>query len=218
MGRLTLNVLLSFAQFEREVTGERIRDKIAASRARACGWAATCRSATTVEARRSWPTRTRRPIVRLIFARYVELGCVASLKAELDARGIVSKARISATASTSAASPSAAARSTGCSPTALPRRGRAQGPRLSRRARRDHRARSVRGRAGHPERQPHHASQRYHADEPSLLGGLLVDARGRAYEPVPCGQEPQALSLLRQPGAAPAPHAPYRARGPDPRP
>ena len=38
MGRLTLNVLLSFAQFEREVTGERIRDKIAASKERACGW------------------------------------------------------------------------------------------------------------------------------------------------------------------------------------
>jgi predicted site-specific integrase-resolvase len=40
MGRLTLNVLLSFAQFEREVTGERIRDKIAASKKRECGWAA----------------------------------------------------------------------------------------------------------------------------------------------------------------------------------
>ena len=40
MGRLTLNVLLSFAQFEREVTGERIRDKIAASKRRGCGWAA----------------------------------------------------------------------------------------------------------------------------------------------------------------------------------
>jgi len=39
MGRLTLNILLSFAQFEREVTGERIRDKIAASKKlRACGW------------------------------------------------------------------------------------------------------------------------------------------------------------------------------------
>lgn len=38
MGRLTLNVLLSFAQFEREVTAERIRDKIAASRRKACGW------------------------------------------------------------------------------------------------------------------------------------------------------------------------------------
>ena len=45
--RLTLNVLLSFAQFEREVTSERIRDKIAASNARACGSAAWCRSDTT---------------------------------------------------------------------------------------------------------------------------------------------------------------------------
>ena len=44
MGRLTLNVLLSFAQFEREVIGERIRDKIAASKKRGCGWAGCCRS------------------------------------------------------------------------------------------------------------------------------------------------------------------------------
>jgi DNA invertase Pin-like site-specific DNA recombinase len=44
MGRLTLNILLSFAQFEREVIGERIRDKVAASKARGCGWAARCRS------------------------------------------------------------------------------------------------------------------------------------------------------------------------------
>ena len=46
MGRLTLNVLLSFAQFEREVTGERIRDKIAASKRKACGWA-ECRHLVT---------------------------------------------------------------------------------------------------------------------------------------------------------------------------
>lgn len=46
MGRLTLNVLLSFPQFEREVTGERIRDKIAASKKKGLwGWAASCRSA-----------------------------------------------------------------------------------------------------------------------------------------------------------------------------
>ena len=48
MGRLTLNVLLSFAQFEREVTGERIRDKIAASKqAKACGWEAPLHLAMT---------------------------------------------------------------------------------------------------------------------------------------------------------------------------
>jgi hypothetical protein len=47
MGRLMLNVLLSFAQFEREVTGERIRDKIAASSAKVCGWAECRRWAMT---------------------------------------------------------------------------------------------------------------------------------------------------------------------------
>ena len=46
MGRLTLNVLLSFAQFEREVTGERIRDKIATSKRKACGWAKSSHWAT----------------------------------------------------------------------------------------------------------------------------------------------------------------------------
>ena len=46
MGRLTLNVLLSFAQFEREVTGERIRDKIAASKRKLYGWEAWSHSAT----------------------------------------------------------------------------------------------------------------------------------------------------------------------------
>ena len=53
MGRLTLNILLSFAQFEREVIGERIRDKFAASRAAACGWGARCRLGTT-SLRGSW--------------------------------------------------------------------------------------------------------------------------------------------------------------------
>jgi DNA invertase Pin-like site-specific DNA recombinase len=47
MGRLTLNILLSFAQFEREFAGERIRDKFAASRAKACGWAVVRRLAMT---------------------------------------------------------------------------------------------------------------------------------------------------------------------------
>ena len=46
MARLTLNMLLSFAQFEREVTGERIRDKIAASKKKECGWVGWCRLAT----------------------------------------------------------------------------------------------------------------------------------------------------------------------------
>lgn len=48
MGRLMLNVLLSFAQFEREVTGERIRDKIAASKAKGMWLGGRCRSGTTL--------------------------------------------------------------------------------------------------------------------------------------------------------------------------
>jgi site-specific DNA recombinase len=47
MGRLTLNVLLSFSQFEREVIGERVRDRIAASKKKGSGWAACRRSDTT---------------------------------------------------------------------------------------------------------------------------------------------------------------------------
>ncbi len=54
MGRLTLNILLSFAQFEREMIGERIRDKFAAHGPVACGWAASRRSATTSSTASWW--------------------------------------------------------------------------------------------------------------------------------------------------------------------
>jgi site-specific DNA recombinase len=54
MGRLTLNILLSFALFEREVIGERIRDKFAASRAKGLGWAASRRSAMAPETGSWW--------------------------------------------------------------------------------------------------------------------------------------------------------------------
>ncbi len=91
MGRLTLNVLLSFAQFEREVTGERIRDKIAASKAKGMwmggvpplGYQARDRKLTVID--------SEAETVRHIFRRYAALGSVRLLKAELDAQGIVSK-------------------------------------------------------------------------------------------------------------------------------
>jgi site-specific DNA recombinase len=60
MGRLTLNILLSFAQFEREVTAERIRDKVAASRRRACGWAG-CRPTATASRTGSWWSTKKPP-------------------------------------------------------------------------------------------------------------------------------------------------------------
>jgi site-specific DNA recombinase len=93
MGRLTLNVLLSFAQFEREVTGERIRDKIEASKRKGL-WVGGMVPL-------GYESRDRKPVihageaerVRDIFARYLELGSIGLLLADLRGRGIVTKVR-----------------------------------------------------------------------------------------------------------------------------
>ncbi len=108
MGRLTLNVLLSFAQFEREVTGERIRDKIAASKAKGM-WmggvvplgydkpAAGTRALVVNEAEAA--------LVRQIFALYLELGSVHALEQRLQMDGIVSKRHVSSTGRATGAQP-----------------------------------------------------------------------------------------------------------------
>src|SRR4051812_42893931 len=93
MGRLTLNVLLSFAQFEREVTGERIRDKIAASKKKGMWMGGQPSLGYDVRNRKLVINETEATTVRMIFQRYVELKSVRDLKAELDAAQIVSKAR-----------------------------------------------------------------------------------------------------------------------------
>ncbi len=87
MGRLTLNVLLSFAQFEREVTGERIRDKIAASKARGIWMGGTIPLGYDVKARKLHIINAEAELVRHIFTRYLELGSVLPLVRELDATG-----------------------------------------------------------------------------------------------------------------------------------
>jgi DNA invertase Pin-like site-specific DNA recombinase len=74
MGRLMLNVLLSFAQFEREVTGERIRDKIAASKRKGMWMGGVPPLGYDVENRRLIPNEREAKIVRHIFKRFVELG------------------------------------------------------------------------------------------------------------------------------------------------
>ena len=96
MGRLTLNVLLSFAQFEREVTGERIRDKIAASKRKGM-WMGGC-PPLGYDARdhQLLVNEAEAETVRDIFQRYLRLGSVRLLKRELDRDGIRSKRRISA--------------------------------------------------------------------------------------------------------------------------
>ena len=96
MGRLTLNVLLSFAQFEREVIGERIRDKIAASKRKGMWMGGVPPLGYRVEDRKLVVIDSAAETVRLIFRRYAELGSVRLLKDELDARGIKSKAWTSA--------------------------------------------------------------------------------------------------------------------------
>jgi site-specific DNA recombinase len=96
MGRLTLNVLLSFAQFEREVTGERIRDKIAASKARGMwmGGNLPLGYDLPAEGRRALVVNpAEAATVRQIFTTYVELGSVSALERWLAERGIASKAR-----------------------------------------------------------------------------------------------------------------------------
>ena len=93
--RLTLNVLLSFAQFEREVIGERIRDKIAASKKKGMLGGAPPLGY-RVQDRKLVIIDSDAEIVRAIFRRYAELGSVRLLKTELDAQGRKSKSWTSA--------------------------------------------------------------------------------------------------------------------------
>jgi DNA invertase Pin-like site-specific DNA recombinase len=95
MGRLTLNVLLSFAQFEREITGERIRDKIAASKRKGLWMGGTVPLGYAPKDRTLVPVDEEAKTVRHIFQRYLKIGSVDVLASELKERGIVSKGRAS---------------------------------------------------------------------------------------------------------------------------
>jgi site-specific DNA recombinase len=83
MGRLTLNVLLSFAQFEREVTAERIRDKIAASKKKGMWMGGTVPLGYRVESRKLLVKEPEASFVRGLFERYLELRSVPALAAEV---------------------------------------------------------------------------------------------------------------------------------------
>ena len=97
MGRLTLNVLLSFAQFEREVAGERIRDKVAASRKKGMWMGGTVPTGYDVGKRKLVPNPQEAETVRLMFRRYLELRSTDLLRRELKAKGVVSKIRTTQT-------------------------------------------------------------------------------------------------------------------------
>jgi site-specific DNA recombinase len=97
MGRLTLNILLSFAQFEREVTGERIRDKIAASKKKGMWMGGLVPLGYNLEGRKLAPNRKEAELVAKIFSLYLELGCVRKLAERLDREKIRSKVWITQT-------------------------------------------------------------------------------------------------------------------------
>src|ERR1700675_469821 len=93
MGRLTLNVLLSFAQFEREVTSERIRDKIAASKRKGLWVGGMAPLGYDTKDRKITVNEAEADRVRTIFRSYLRLGSLNPLMADLRKQGIVTKVR-----------------------------------------------------------------------------------------------------------------------------
>jgi site-specific DNA recombinase len=93
MGRLTLNVLLSFAQFERELSSERVRDKVAASRRKGKWTGGTVPLGYDAKDKKLVINKAEAETVRYIFKRYLELQSFGKLVEDLDAKGIVTKRR-----------------------------------------------------------------------------------------------------------------------------
>ena len=93
MGRLTLNVLLSFAQFERELSSERVRDKVAASRRKGKWTGGTVPLGYDTKDKKLVINKTEAETVRYIFKRYLDLQSFGKLVEDLDNKGIVTKRR-----------------------------------------------------------------------------------------------------------------------------
>ena len=95
MGRLTLNVLLSFAQFEREVIGERVRDKIAASKKKGMWMGGAVPIGYKADDKKLVPDPAYAEKIKYVFERYWHWGCVSKLKAELDYQKIYTRTWLS---------------------------------------------------------------------------------------------------------------------------
>jgi hypothetical protein len=93
MGRLTLNMLLSFSQFEREITAERIRDKLAASKKKGLWMGGTVPIGYKPDGRTLVIIEDDAKIVRSLFERYLMLGSVRELKIRLDEEGALTPKR-----------------------------------------------------------------------------------------------------------------------------
>jgi site-specific DNA recombinase len=137
MGRLTLNILLSFAQFEREVIGERIRDKFAASRRKGMWMGGWPPLGYEVEDRRLMVVDPEAALVRRVFDRFAKTESALTVARELNAAGEMTNG--GSARPVPAAAMDQGGRVQGARQPSLPRRGGAQGRRLLRRARRDRR-------------------------------------------------------------------------------
>src|SRR6185437_12369631 len=93
----TLNILLSFAQFEREIIGERVKDKIAASKKKGMWMGGSVPLGYDVKDRKLVINEAEAETIRMIFRRYVELGCVRALRDDLSAKNVTSKSWVSST-------------------------------------------------------------------------------------------------------------------------
>jgi site-specific DNA recombinase len=210
MGRLTLNILLSFAQFEREVTAERIRDKVAASRKKGMWMGGVPPYGYRVENRKLVVDEEAAAHVRWIFARFLEIGSCTELAREVGARGI-----------------------------RTPRGNRIDKKYIYRMLNnRAYIGEAVHKGESYPgehdaiidretwdrvhailQESPRKRAARTRADTPALLKGLLFGPDGAAFSPTHTRKGGQALPLLRQPDGAEArrrvvPGRP-RARGRD---
>ncbi len=202
MGRLTLNVLLSFAQFEREVTSERIRDKIAASKRKGTvGRAAWPRLAMTPRIARSPSMRPRPRPCRTIFRSYLKLGSL-NLADDRAAQARPSSPRYASSrrARPSAAFPSLAVRSLTCCATA------SISERLSSRVRRcpvSNRPLSIAtsSRRSRPNSMTQLTQSQQAADAAPrrLLAGRFFDDRGQQHDPEPYAQARSSSTAITSP-------------------
>ena len=175
MGRLTLNILLSFAQFEREVIGERIRDKFAASRARGMWMGGKVPLGYDVQDRKLVVNEAEAAVVRRVFEGFVELGSGTALTRVLRREGVTSK---------TGQADRQGRRLQAAEQPDLRGRGGAQGAGLSRRA---HRA--IVSRALWDEvhaalqESPRVRANKHRNQSPALLKGLIFGVDGRALSP-----------------------------------
>ena len=181
MGRLTLNVLLSFAQFEREVTGERIRDKIAASKKKGLWMGGFVPFGYRAKDRTLTIDKDEAETVRLIYSRYLELGTVSALEAELAERNRPHPGvHVGIATRRGATGRSAAGISTGSSPTrSMPARSSTTTSNMTGQHeaiidRKTFAAAQARLAANNRQHRT-----RVRAKEPNLLAGLLFDSNGK---------------------------------------